>query len=158
MTTKPLWTMDAPGRIASPVPGFEITTPYGKRPNDGTYWQARGHHTGDDYADADGSGHVSGKPVVAVLGGRAFYRGRDKVLGNVVLLYATIGGRPFTFWYCHLSGWAALTQRPGRIVTPGTVLGRVGQTGTGARGPHLHLEKRAGWTTSWSGADLAPRW
>jgi len=152
---KPLWTADAASvLVESPVPGFEITTPYGKRPKDRSYWQTRGYHTGDDYADQDGSGHVRGAAAVAVLAGVVEHL-EDAVLGHVALLYAELDGEPVTFWYCHLSARTALA---GSRVAAGDQLGRVGDTGTGANGPHLHLEKRAGHTRSWSGQDLLPRW
>ena len=152
-TNKPLWSMaenrdpniDSSGRVLSPVPGQAITTPYGKKPNNNTYWQARGHHTGADYACSTGT------KVVAVLPGtvRTY---SDKVLGRIVLLYADNG---FTYWYCHLSKQVRTSGR----VLPGEVIGLAGMTGTGAAmGPHLHLEKRAGHTTSWAGKDLNPTW
>lgn len=160
--TWPLWSLTdvepappvGPARVVSPCPGYSITTPFGKKPNNDTYWQARGHHTGDDYGDPDGSGKVRGHLVVAVLGGRAFYRGFDPVLGRVVLLYADDG---CTYWYCHLNS-VTVGSSP-EPVEPGEVLGRVGQSGTGASmGPHLHFERRSGHTRSWAGKDLLPRW
>ncbi len=164
MSAKPLWAdldvadvtpspTPSPARIVSPVPGYGITTPWGKKPKDHTYWQARGHHTGDDYADADGSGRVAGHLVVAVLAGHALYRGFDTVLGRVVLLEADDGN---TYWYCHLNTVAVPTTL--ERVEAGQVLGRVGQSGTGAQGPHLHFEKRSGHSRSWAGTDLLPRW
>ena len=38
--------------MSTPVPGFRVSTPYGRKPKNRTYWQARGFHTGDDYATA----------------------------------------------------------------------------------------------------------
>ncbi len=49
----------AAARVASPVPGYKVTYPYGIK--DPRY--AAGYHTGDDYAAPTGS------KVVAVLGG-----------------------------------------------------------------------------------------
>ncbi len=92
-----------PARIESPVPGYHVTTPWGRKPKNNTYWQTRGHHTGDDYGDADGSGRVRDHVVVAVLAGRAVYRGFDKILGRIVLLFADNGE---TYWYCHLNSVA----------------------------------------------------
>lgn len=148
----PLWSLAGPTRISSPCPGYGITTPFGKKPNDDTYWRARGHHTGDDYGDADGSGRVRGRPVVAVLPGVVHYL-TDGVLGSVVLLYADDGS---TYWYCHLGSRSA---SDGSRVAAGAELGHVGQTGTGAAmGPHLHFEKRLGHQRSWAGKDVIPRW
>ncbi len=148
-----------PARIESPVPGYHVTTPWGRKPNNNTYWQTRGHHTGDDYGDADGSGRVRDHVVVAVLAGRAVYRGFDKILGRIVLLFADNGE---TYWYCHLNSVAVPAgdaTRGGERVEAGEVLGRVGMTGTGASmGPHLHFEKRSGHSSSWAGPDVRPSW
>src|SRR3954468_10403553 len=115
-----MWADPAPPtKIPSPVPGYTVTTPWGKKPNNNTYWQARGHHTGDDYGDADGSGKVRGKPVVAVLAGRTVAYD-DRVLGKIELLYADNGD---TYWYCHLADRA-----PAGRVKAGQVLGHVGMT------------------------------
>jgi murein DD-endopeptidase MepM/ murein hydrolase activator NlpD len=43
-------------------------------------------------------------------------------------------------WYCHLASIATT----GPELAPGTVLGQVGATGSGATRPHLHLEVRPG--------------
>lgn len=157
--TKPLWDLgvivpaapsaEVPERVESPTPGVGIGTPWGAKPKDHTYWQARGHHTGDDYPAQ------SGTPVLAVLDGTVHERW-DAVLGHVALLYTEVSGQPVTFWYCHLSSYA----RPnGTKVTAGQRIGRVGMTGTGAsRGPHLHLEIRHGHSMSWLGDDYPPRW
>jgi murein DD-endopeptidase MepM/ murein hydrolase activator NlpD len=140
--SKPLW---ADQRVESPCPGHPMSTPWGKKPNDDTYWQARGHHTGRDYACPTGT------PVVAVLDGVIAYR-TDTVLGLVVLLFAVNGN---TYWYCHLSKRSAPVGR----VTAGQVLGYAGMTGTGAAmGPHLHFEERHGHTSSWAGEDFDPMW
>lgn len=136
-----------PGRRSalSPVPGHSVSTPWGKKPKDNTYWQARGHHTGDDFAcDA-------GTDVVAVLGGVIFHTW-DDVLGNIVLLFADDGN---TYWYCHLS---ARSENGSRVEVNDKV-GEAGKSGTGAaRGPHLHFEKRKGHSRSWRGPDIKPIW
>jgi murein DD-endopeptidase MepM/ murein hydrolase activator NlpD len=130
-------------RVESPVPGYGMTTHWRKRPKDNTYWQARGYHTGADFAAPEGAN------TVAVCGGTV-HCCWDPVLGNVALLYADNGD---TYWHCHLrSFWG----RDGRRVEPGTRIGKVGQTGSGALGPHLHLERRNGHSSSWAGIDLDP--
>lgn len=134
-----------PAGVKSPAPGYKITTPFGKKPNDSSYWQARGHHTGDDYAAPKGAN------VVAVLDGTTKLA-NDSVLGSIVLLYAENGD---TYWYCHLSNRRV---RSGQKVKAGQHLGDVGATGSGARGNHLHFERRNGHTTSWGGKDLKPTW
>lgn len=128
-------------RVASPCPGYRISTPYGKRK--AGLWPTKGYHTGDDYAAPRGA------DVVAVLSGRVRIR-RDGVLGLVALLYADNGR---TYWYCHL----ARVTRTGRVKA-GDKIGDVGDSGTGARGPHLHFEDHAGHTTSWWAKDRDPRW
>lgn len=151
---KPLWTPAGPVRVETPVPGVGIGTPWGKRPRGWpvkalvTYWRARWRHTGDDYPGDQGA------PVVAVLDGTVDHL-EDDVLGHVMLLYVELDGAPYTFWLCHLS---ARLVPAGARVEAGQLVARVGQTGTGAQGPHLHLEKRAGHTRSWAGPDLLPRW
>lgn len=132
-------------RVKSPVPGKGVSTPYGKKPKDNTYWQTRGHHTGDDYAASEGAN------VVAVLDGE-IRLADQKVLGKIILLYADNGD---TYWYCHLSNRRV---KSGQKVKAGQHIGDVGATGTGARGNHLHFEKRNGHTTSWGGKDLKPTW
>jgi hypothetical protein len=121
--------------MPTPVPGFQVTTPYGKKPKDRTYWQARGFHTGDDYAT-----RRTHAPVVAtrdgVVVGAGFGIG-GKALGNVVVVKT---GNVFHN-YCHLH---TITVRRGQSVRAGTRLGTVGQTGSGARGIHLHYEERVG--------------
>lgn len=132
-------------KVKSPVPGKGVSTPWNKKPKDDSYWQARGHHTGDDYAAPAGAN------VVAVLDG-TIRLVNDRVLGTCILLYAEDGN---TYWYCHLSNRRV---KSGEKVKAGEHIGDVGQTGTGARGNHLHFEKRKGHTTSWGGKDLKPTW
>lgn len=139
--------IDSIGAVSSPCPGYKVSTPYKKKPNNNTYWQARGYHTGADYAAP------SGAKVVAVRSGTVKYRW-DKVLGHVALLQGKDGaGNQYTWWYCHLRAKPLIGS-----VKPGQTIGHVGSTGTGANGPHLHFEKRAGYTTSWNGKDLSPTW
>ena len=134
-------------RVSSPAPGYTVTTPWGKKPNDDSYWQSRGHHTGDDYAAP------AGAKVVAVRPGTVRYRW-DKVLGHCALLQGKdAAGRKYTWWYCHLRARPSTGN-----VKAGQTIGHIGATGTGARGPHLHFEKRSGYTTSWAGKDLKPTW
>lgn len=135
-------------KVSSPVPGYRVTTPWGKKPNNRTYWQARGHHTGDDYAAP------SGAKVVAVRPGVMKYRW-DRVLGHCGLLQGKgSDGIQYTWWYCHLRA----KPKTGSVKA-GDTIGHVGMTGTGAAmGPHLHFEKRFGYTTSWAGKDIRPTW
>ena len=51
-----------PPRVSSPAPGSRVSTPFGKKPNNDSYWQARGHHTGDDYAAPSGAKVIAVRP------------------------------------------------------------------------------------------------
>lgn len=129
--------------VTSPVPGYQPTTPWRKKPRDHTYWQARGYHTGTDWAAPTGTHEI------AVRSGTVHHRW-DNTLGHIALLYAD---NDATYWYCHTSQY---TTPDGGLVTKGQTIALVGHTGTGARGPHLHLEHRQGHTSSWAGPDLNP--
>ncbi|THU32067.1 M23 family metallopeptidase [Niastella caeni] len=116
----------AAARVASPVPGYRVTYPYGIRNPD----YAAGYHTGDDYAAP------AGKPVVAVLGGTiAWSNNNGGAYGRWIGLRAT-NGRDYV--YCHLSVRSVST---GATVVAGQKIGEVGRTGN-ATGPHLHFEDR----------------
>ena len=135
----------ASARVASPVPGVGVGTPWGRKPRNRTYWQTRGHHTGADYPGRYGAA------VVAVQDGTVARRW-DRVLGNVALLYThDRNGRQVTYWCCHMSS----ITRTGKVKA-GQQIGKVGATGTGAIGPHCHLEIRTGHTSSWAGRDYNP--
>ncbi|WP_406396078.1 M23 family metallopeptidase [Streptomyces sp. NBC_00887] len=110
-------------RVASPVPGRDVTTPYRKK---GPHWSL-GYHTGADYAAP------KGEPCVAVRSGSIVRSGLDPSFGKFVVL--RVGG--FDFWYCHLD---ERTVRSGSV-RAGQKVGEVGSTGN-ATGPHLHFEKR----------------
>jgi murein DD-endopeptidase MepM/ murein hydrolase activator NlpD len=115
----------AAAKVASPVPGYKVTYPYGVK--DPRY--AAGFHTGDDYAAP------SGKPVVAVLAGTIVWSNSNGgAYGNWIGLRAN--GRDYV--YCHLSSRSVST---GTKVTAGQQLGKVGATGN-VTGPHLHFEDR----------------
>ena len=112
-------------RVASPVPGYVVTYPYGvKNPI-----YAAGFHTGDDYAAP------SGKKVVAVLSGTIVWSNSNGgAYGNWIGLRAN--GRDYI--YCHLS---SRSVSKGAKVTAGQQIGKVGATGN-VTGPHLHFEDR----------------
>jgi murein DD-endopeptidase MepM/ murein hydrolase activator NlpD len=116
----------AAARVASPVPGYGISYPYGvKNPR-----YAAGYHTGDDYASPTGS------KVVAVLGGTIVWSNNNGgAYGRWIGLRAT-NGRDYV--YCHLSVRSVST---GATVVAGQKIGEVGATGN-VTGPHLHFEDR----------------
>ena len=69
-----------------------------------------------------------------------------------MILYTTDRNRgKVAFWCCHLAAMS-----PAGNVKAGQTIGKVGATGTGANGPHLHFEIRRGHTTSWAGLDYNP--
>ncbi|SDB80073.1 Peptidase family M23 [Raineyella antarctica] len=128
------------GRVDAPVPGCGVSTPYGKRK--AGLWPAKGYHTGDDYACPEGT------PVVAVRPGTVTVRD-DGVLGCIAILSADNGRH---YWYCHLLKGSRVTGP----VEAGQVIAKSSDTGTGARGKHLHFEDNASPTT-W-GTDRRPDW
>lgn len=116
----------AAARVASPVPGYKVTYPYGiKNPR-----YAAGYHTGDDYAAPTGA------KVVAVLDGTiAWSNNNGGAYGRWIGLRAS-NGRDYV--YCHLSVRSVST---GTKVVAGQKIGEVGATGN-VTGPHLHFEDR----------------
>lgn len=123
-----------------PVPGYPITTPYGRR---GSYWSCdedadgNGIHTGVDYAAPLGT------RVVAARGGRVVHANHGSAFGShQVEVLPGDGTRDF---YAHLSNRVA----HGTVVKAGDPLGRVGAEGN-VTGPHLHFERHSVATGGWS--------
>ena len=86
-------------------------------------------HRGVDYPVAKGS------KIRAVATGTIVDVTWNDALGNVVVLLDQAG----IYWgFCHLDA-TAKGIRAGKRVFRGALLGTVGQTGTAATGPHLHL-------------------
>jgi murein DD-endopeptidase MepM/ murein hydrolase activator NlpD len=132
---------DAKGHVKSPVPGFRVTYPYGRRNKN----YKAGYHTGDDYAAPTGT------PVVAVRDGRIVWsNGSGGAYGHWIGLEAD-NGRVYVS--CHLSSRAVST---GARVKAGQVLGRVGATGN-TTGPHLHFEDHPKGAFKY-GEDRQPSW
>ena len=111
----------------APFPARTVSSPYGWRVHPETA-TASFHHA-IDYKVAGGS------PVHAIATGQVVAVRLDRVLGNVI---EVDHGAGYVSRYGHLrtAGHVAV----GDYVTPQTHIGDVGQTGTGARGDHLHLE------------------
>ena len=107
-----------------------LTGVYGET---GSYWAACGFHTGTDFARY---GYTEAPLLYSVCSGTVTLKRYENVLGNVVQIQDSQTG---LFWrYCHLA--SASTLNVGDSVTTNTVVGTMGQTGTGAHGIHLHLE------------------
>ena len=80
-----------------------------------------------------------GDAVLATVVGTITATGTDNIYGNYIDLRSTDPDVPTTIRYGHLS---AVYVSPGRTVSPGEVIGAVGDTGMG--GIHLHYEFRFG--------------
>ncbi len=76
-----------------------------------------------------------GTPVYCAMDGRVLAIGRDRILGNYILVKHPEG---FSTLYAHLS---RVVVRRGQYVIKGRKIGYVGRTGR-ATGPHLHFEIR----------------
>lgn len=132
---------ETPTRVVSPVPGYEVSYPYGVM--DTKY--AAGYHTGSDYTAP------VGKAVVAVLDGEIVWANdQGGSYGRWVGLRAN--GRDYV--YCHLDA-IHVGATTGARVKAGQIIGFVGTTGN-ANVPHLHLEDRPAGGGYGSGRD--PQW
>ncbi len=79
---------------------------------------------------------VRGTRVLSASHGVVVKVGTDRLGGNVVTV---LGEGPAFYYYAHLDEWAP-GMRPGNVVSPGTVLGTVGNTGNArTTPPHLHF-------------------
>ncbi|MCR5878485.1 M23 family metallopeptidase [Phenylobacterium sp. J367] len=113
----------------TPVAGEEVVSPFGLRQ---LPWEENGRlHEGVDIA-AD-----FGAPVLASADGVVTRAGQSSSYGRFVELVHAEG---LTTLYAHM-GAVADGMRPGRAVAAGTVVGKVGSSGT-STGPHLHFEVR----------------
>jgi murein DD-endopeptidase MepM/ murein hydrolase activator NlpD len=127
--------------MTNPVPGYDVSTPYGKR---GSYWSCdpdaygNGIHTGVDYAAPTGTKVVAARPGTAVYSshGAAFgYHQLDIKCGD--------GTRDF---YAHMT---TRTVGNGAHVEAGQAIGKVGAEGN-VTGAHLHFERHATESGGWS--------
>jgi murein DD-endopeptidase MepM/ murein hydrolase activator NlpD len=106
-------------RWVMPVQGYEFTSEFG--PRSGRL------HAGNDLAAPIGT------RVGALSSGTVVFAGQQGGYGNKVEIRHWDGT---VSWYAHLSSIAVTT---GQSVTPGQLVGEVGNTGQ-STGPHLHLE------------------
>jgi len=115
---------------SDPVPGHEVDSPYGLRR---LPWERQGRlHEGVDIAAP------AGAPVLAVAGGVVLRTGDSPTYGRFVEV--SHGEAGLTSFYAHLGKIERTAQR-GAYIGQGTVLGRIGLSGT-STGPHLHFEIR----------------
>jgi murein DD-endopeptidase MepM/ murein hydrolase activator NlpD len=103
-----------------PLPGFQGTiAPHGGVVNGGSDLMA-----------------PRGSPIVSMSSGRVTSAGFDSLGGNNVLIHDPSSN--LDFYYAHLN--ESPLVKSGQTVTPGTLLGHVGDTGNAAGGPtHLHI-------------------
>lgn len=127
--------------MTSPVPGYSVTTPYGKR---GSYWSCdpdaygNGIHTGADFAAP------SGTRVVAARPGKIVYSSHGSAFGSHQIdVVCGDGTRDF---YAHMPTRSVAN---GAHVDAGQQIGTVGAEGN-ATGPHLHFERHATEYAGWS--------
>lgn len=120
--------------MVNPVPGYRVTTPFGKR---GSYWSCDrnsqgGIHTGADWACPRGT------PVVAAIAGTIRHRNYGSAFGPYQFAISPSAGQPFAdqeVFYAH-----TLDRLPdGTEVQVGQQVARVGALGN-ATGNHLHFE------------------
>ena len=82
---------------------------------------------------ADFNGVPEGTPLLAVCDSQVVNVLTSKMLGNIVVL--RVGSKFFA--YCHMQKPTDL--KIGQVIKAGTVVGKLGNTGTASSGPHLHL-------------------
>ena len=124
--------------MAHPIPGFTVTTPFGKR---GRFWSCdrpaggEGLHTGDDYSTHGQVGfsvHATAAGQVVLVsqgsGGWGSSYGKHVVIESGGLRHG----------YGHLS---KVLVRVGQEVAAGQKIAASGNTGN-TSGPHLHYEER----------------
>jgi hypothetical protein len=124
-----------------PVPGYPLTTPYGRR---GPYWSCdrdshgNGIHTGADYAAPAGSTVVAARP------GEVVYCDHGSAFGSHQLeILPGDGTRDF---YAHMNS----RHVPNGIrVQAGDRIGNVGTEGN-TTGSHLHFERHSVASGGWS--------
>lgn len=125
--------------MTNPVPGYPISTPYGKR---GSYWSCNedshgnGIHTGVDYAAP------SGTKVVAARDGTVQHSNHGSAFGSHQVDIPNGGTRDF---YAHMRSRVA----NGTKVKAGDKIGEVGAEGN-VTGPHLHFERHNVNSGGWS--------
>jgi murein DD-endopeptidase MepM/ murein hydrolase activator NlpD len=113
--------------LLKPVDRGRLTSAYGARYN--PFSKVRQMHQGIDWAAPRGT------PVLAAGDGVVVAAGRLGSYGRYVRIDH---GDTVETAYAHLDRYAS-KLRPGRIVSQGDEVGRVGSTGR-ATGPHLHYE------------------
>ncbi len=114
---------------------YNVTSDYGESRNNNTEY-----HYGIDY-DAP-----RGKVLYAAQSGRVVYASFHSSFGNIIAVRTydlASNANRIIYHYAHLEDFPANYVRNWQvndIITKGDVLGRVGETGSGAMGVHLHFQ------------------
>ena len=106
---------------------FRITCAFGEK---GSTWKA-GFHTGVDMVNDD-------EVIYSSTFGEVVRVGYDDSYGNYVVIADDTPNDTHFHWFCHLAYYVV---NVGDIVTPETVLGKMGSTGN-STAKHLHYEIR----------------
>lgn len=129
-----------------PLPNkFQITSPFGIRPNPFFPWLAREFHPGVDF------GAYPGTPILAAADGEVVSAGMFGGYGNQVEIRHKYG---FSTRYAHMSDYGPGIY-VGAKVKQGQVVGYVGATGR-VNGAHLHFEVIVGDSISEHQIDPVP--
>lgn len=122
----------------NPVPGHDVSTPYGRR---GKYWSCdrnsagEGIHTGADFAASPGT------KVVAARDGNVVWCNHGSSFGNHQIEIVVGDTRDF---YAHMR-----TRVEQGYIEAGEKVGEVGAEGN-VTGPHLHFERHTVPSGPWS--------
>ncbi len=94
-------------------------------------WGGYGGHLGMDLSNTNKT-----MPIYPIASGVVFKKYYDNAGALVLKIRHNVGGRYLYSTYAHLSSWYV---NEGQVVTPNTMIGRMGNTGY-SFGAHLHLE------------------
>jgi len=125
-------------RFLRPTTGYRITSVYdpsGTHPSRQDLPVAWRPHTGTDI------GATSGTNVYAIGYGVVTRVSYESCGGNYIWIVYKMNGSYYSSGYYHLSKQLV---KVGDTVTPNTVVGKVGSTGSCTTGPHLHFEMTKG--------------
>lgn len=94
-------------------------------------WGGYGGHLGMDYSNSNKT-----MPIYPIANGVVFAKYYDSAGALVLKIRHVVNGRYLYSTYAHLSSW---NVNVGQVVTPNTMIGRMGNTGN-STGAHLHME------------------
>jgi peptidoglycan LD-endopeptidase LytH len=144
-TTAPAKSDDKPVTTSAQTSPPETAPPATQPPSSGMVCPVRGSAYSDSWGASRSGGRShqgvdmlagTGTPIVAVVSGSVQFK-QTRLGGNSVWLSGGDGNR---YFYAHLNGFAGSS----RSVSPGEVIGYVGDTGNARGTPHLHFEVHPG--------------